>query len=295
MDEVKRAQTFTAPDNINMSSIEIMIEKLGGTTQSDVLVELYATDGTRPTGSPLKSTTIPASSVGESHSVINVPLSYNLNSGTKYAIVLSQVTPIDDTICYAWSTAEINSNERLFKYTSGSWVDEGSLGDGWLKVYYQKNSNVIDISNTNATGLTLGLPSDEMKRGQTFTASKNMNISSVEVYIRKNGGTAQSNLKVELYATDGVKPTGSALASATYPASSISSNMSNIKIPFISNTLTAGTKYAIVVSQVTPNSTSNYLWATTETNGSVGMFKWIGSSWIDESSIGDGSLKVNFN
>ncbi|HEX9061101.1 MAG TPA: choice-of-anchor R domain-containing protein [Clostridia bacterium] len=159
---------------------------------------------------------------------------------------------------------------------------------------YNSNNGFYNLTHSSGIGYTFGMSSDEIKRGQTFTANENISLSSIDIMIRKYTGTAQSAVKVELYATNGTAPTGTALAVATVPASSIGTSFSTINVPLVYNNLSAGTKYAIVLSQVTPSNANTYLWSIKESNIKEGMFKWNASSWINESNIGDGWLRVNY-
>lgn len=137
-DEIKRWQTFIANPYPNITSVDVKIKKHPGTGHSDVTVELFATRFNLPTGSPMASTTIPASSVSDSLAVVNAPLTYNgLVSGTEYAIVLGQQTwqPGVENL-YAWCNGVNVSDDLQFgKWNDYLWVNESSQGDGWMKVY----------------------------------------------------------------------------------------------------------------------------------------------------------------
>jgi hypothetical protein len=132
--QIKRWQTFIANSYPRITSVEVKIQKISGTTQSNVTVELFATSNNLPTGPPLASATIPAGSAGTSFTVVSASLAYTgLVNGTKYAIVLGQQTP--QAACYEWCVGNVSANIQFGKYDGSTWIDESGLGDGWLKVY----------------------------------------------------------------------------------------------------------------------------------------------------------------
>ncbi len=380
-DEVKRYQTFIADNYPNITSVEVKIRK--NVSPGNVTVELYATSGNKPTGTPLASAIIPAASVPSDYSVVSAPLAYSgLVSGTEYAIVLGQSTPgIGGN--YEWQAGvNVNSSYDFGKYTGSTWTDESSISDGWLKVYLssgsqqpqppatpsgfavtasgtssitigwnavsgatgyeievdgsatyvsttnttythsglaagsthsyrvravndvgssawsspvsattqQSSPTIIDISHSGTNGYTFGETSDQVRRWQTFVANSNASITSVEVKLRKFN--TASNVTVSLYATSGNKPTGNALVTATIPASSIGGDFTVVSAALNYTGLTNGTEYAIVLGQVTNSNYGNYEWCTANVSSDLQFGKYTGSAWTDESSIGDGWLRV---
>ena len=109
-DEVKRWQTFTVQsylnqslDYLNLVNIEVKICKWDGTTQSDAIVELYATSNGQPAGSPLAWAVIPAHTITADYQVISVPLPYyGLRVGATYAVVLGKKFPNLPIITGVW-------------------------------------------------------------------------------------------------------------------------------------------------------------------------------------------------
>ena len=82
--------------------------------------------------------------------MVNAPLTYNgLVNGTEYAITLGQQTP--QSAVYEWCTGEINSNLQYGKWNGSSWVDESSLGDGWMKVYVSSGATPTPTPTPTAT------------------------------------------------------------------------------------------------------------------------------------------------
>jgi hypothetical protein len=153
------------------------------------------------------------------------------------------------------------------------------------------NPNVIDISHNGTGHYTFGQPADQVKRWQTFIANQYPKLTGVDVKIQKYNGTSQTNVTVELFATSSNKPTGSALASATISAASVGSTMTVVNAPLTYNGLANGTKYAIVLGQQTPGA-AVYEWCTGEINSNYQFGKYNGSTWTDESTLGDGWTKI---
>ncbi|MFC5406058.1 glycoside hydrolase family 9 protein [Cohnella soli] len=132
-DQVKRYQTFVANANNTMTRIEVNVRKFNN--PSNLTASLYATKNNKPTGSALATATVKASAISEDYEVIDIPLTYTgLGSGATYAIVLSQ-SKTSDYAGYEWLTSEVSGTLKFGKYSSGAWVDESAIGDGWLKVY----------------------------------------------------------------------------------------------------------------------------------------------------------------
>ena len=81
-----------------------------------------------------------------------------------------------------------------------------------------ENIAIIDISHREKGGYAFGVPTDEVRRWQLFTANFYPYLTQVEVRISKWNGTDQSDVVVELYATQNDHPVGYQLASAIIPA-----------------------------------------------------------------------------
>lgn len=380
-DQVTRYQTFVADSYSALTGVDVKISKAA--FPGDLTVELYATDGSKPTGQPLASAVVPADNVSENHAVVNVPIHYNgLVYGTEYAIVLGQTAPGTGGV-YDWvAGVDVNSGFNFGKFDGNEWIDESHIGDGWMKVYVaqgsqpqpqapaapagaavsvngasitvswspvngaasyelevdgntsyvrttntayvhnglaegsshtyrvraknsagvsawtgvltasipQSASSVIDISHNGTTGFTFGEKTDQIRRWQTFQANAKRKIAKVELKVRKFDNP--SNMTVSLYATKNGKPSGSSLATATVPSKSVSGDFAVVSVPLSYTGLKEGTTYAIVLGQSKNNDYANYEWCTAEVNPSLKSGKYSGGKWIDESSIGDGWLKV---
>ncbi|WP_168120389.1 glycoside hydrolase family 9 protein [Paenibacillus sp. HB172176] len=132
-DQLKRWQMFVANAKQTIEKIQVNVRKFGNT--SNMTVSLYATKNNKPSGSALKTITVPASSISEDFAVIDVPLTYTgLINGASYAIVLGQVRNSDYST-YEWLTSAVNDSLTSGKYSGGKWMDESAIGDGWLKIF----------------------------------------------------------------------------------------------------------------------------------------------------------------
>jgi len=151
-------------------------------------------------------------------------------------------------------------------------------------------ATVIDISHDGTSGYTFGQTSDQIKRWQTFIANSNTRIVNVEVKVRKFN--TASNITVSLYATSNNRPAGNALATAEIPANLVGGSFTVVSAPLNYTGLVEGTEYAIVLGQVINSNYANYEWCTSPVSSDLQFGKYNGSSWVDESGIGDGWLKV---
>jgi hypothetical protein len=303
-DEVKRWQTFVANSYPYLTKVEVKIAKDGTTNfHSDVTVELYAVQKNLPSGIPLAYASIPAKNVTDHSSVVGVPLQYGgLTAGARYAVVLGQISPQPGHYLWAIDKAKEGLTSGKFNGIS-DWTDESQLGDGWLQVYVKKSppgyapaapieGAIIDVSHKVDGGYAFGVPVDENKRWQSFIANDYPNVVKVEVKIYKYMGTDQSDVTVELYATDSELPIGFPMATATIPGSLVGVGATVVGAPLTYKGLTAGAKYAIVLGQVTPKG-QHYNWCTEEISGDLHFGKYDGNgNWVDESQIGDGWLQV---
>lgn len=169
-DEVKRWQTFTAPGNGELLQAGFFLrEKAGAGDLTDMVIELYGTKNNQPNGEPLKSVNVNPANV-KFNEEIKVDIGFDgLESGKKYAIALTQETLSENGTMhnYSWPTKEVNSNEFFGKFAGGEWVDESSLGDGWLKVY----TNVTKEDHSIVTSIELNPKYVNVKTGESATVT----------------------------------------------------------------------------------------------------------------------------
>ena len=165
------------------------------------------------------------------------------------------------------------------------------------KLTTSPSGGLIDISHSGTTYNLFRRDADEIKRWQTFIANPYPNITSVDVKIKKHPGTGHSDVIIELFATRFNLPTGSALASTTIPASSVSDYLAVVNAPLIYSGLVSGTEYVIVLGEQAsrPGFENLYAWYN-EINVSddLQFGKWNSYLWANEriSSQSDGWMKV---
>lgn len=140
-----------------------------GPDLSDLVVELYETEGKNVIGQPLKSVVVPKEKVVFGQE-LKVDFDYpGLIPGKRYAIALTQSVIAPDGLVgdhYLWPTARVGFDEYYGKINNDNSIFE-DLGTGWLKIYTDKS--VFDISHSNnGGGFGVG-HRDEQKRYQTFT------------------------------------------------------------------------------------------------------------------------------
>lgn len=299
-DQVWRFQTFLAGDGQPVVGIDLKLRKLAGTGHSDVVVELYDTLNHVPTGSPLAAACIPAAEVGTAWTVVHAPLHYfNTTLEHEYAVVLSQRQP--GSAVYEWATNQNNLAVSFGKWNGSTWVQESSLGNGWLKVWRMPAGllSTVDLLHDNSKGNGFGNVTDELRRYQNFelpaayvAGQPAVCITGIDLKLRKFEGSHQSDVTLELYASTNSKPKGSPLASATLAACQVGTDWTTVHVPLAPVSLKGG-KYIVVLSQRTL-SADRYEWATSQVRGSVTnrFGKWTGTEWKTEADLGHGWMRL---
>jgi hypothetical protein len=290
-DQLKRFQTFYAKANQPIKGVDLKLRKVQGTTQSDVVVELYTCYNHKPTGSPISTATISSALIGTTWVVVHAPLVYpTLLSGQEYAIVLTQRT-LSGQALYEWATSQVSTTTFFGKWNGSAWIDESGLGDDYLKVWLGlPYFSTVDVCPVAIHGNGFGNTIDEIKRYETFTLPRTAAIIGIDLMLRKFAGLTQSEVVADLYATSGNRPTGGSLASGTILASKIGSDWTIVHLALKSAALPAG-KYALVLSQRTLSS-ARYEWGVGKVSVSETFGKWNGTGWIDESGLGAGWIRV---
>ncbi|MBP1995415.1 glycoside hydrolase family 9 protein [Paenibacillus eucommiae] len=235
---------------------------------------------------------VPSGAVAVATSAASATVSWNAAQGAS-----SYEVEIDGSTMYASTTQLSYDHSGLAAGSSHSYRIRAKNESGtseWTSyiaiTIQQPSSSVIDISHNGSEGFTFGETRDQVKRWQMFVANTKQSLTKVQVKVRKFGST--SNMTVSLFATKNNKPTGSALANVTVPASSISEDFEVINVPMTYSGLASGATYAIVLGQVKNSNYTTYEWSTSEVSSSLRSGKYSGDKWIDESSIGDGWLKL---
>ncbi|WMT41914.1 hypothetical protein RE628_05580 [Paenibacillus sp. D2_2] len=138
-DQQDRYQTFTPKESFEMEFVQVKVVKEHEPV-SDLVVRLYETNEQGlPTGSELVKEKVRADQV-ISNEIITVPLTYSLQEGKRYAIVLTQETL--GTGEYRWYIMRPNSesnSEFYGKSVSGNFQSEASLGTGLMRIIRKSN------------------------------------------------------------------------------------------------------------------------------------------------------------
>lgn len=294
VDELKRYQILDLGDDREgpLFGADLKLRRFGGTGQSAVIVGIYAVSNNRPTGSALASAVIPAAAVGQAWSVVHAPLSYRGFLPRSVAVVVSQSTLQSPR--YEWATANLSNSLGFGKWNGSAWIDESGLGDGWVKLYTPApgdTTGIADVSHAGTYGYGFGHHVDELRRFQTFKTSDYGNTVALELKLRKIAGTAQSDVVAELYAAPNNVPTGLPVARTVIPAFLVGQSWTIVTVPFSSDYLSSAQTYAVVLGQRVPQE-AHYEWCAGNVSSTLSFGKWNGSSWLDESSLGDGWMRV---
>ena len=299
-DELKRFQIAPAPGAL--SGLDLKVRKIVGTTdQSDITVELCSTgsDGL-PSGAPIAQTLIPSYSVSDQWTIVHAPVNTPLPPGdpsANLAVVLGQQTTQNER--YEWIVGP--GNLKFGKWNGSAWIVD-LLGNGWYKLWLNGDDAVaVDLRNTTVQGNAFGDSTDQIKRFQTFSVPDPpsgfcyFNHCGVELKVRRaeGEGLTQSDLVVELYAAQGGLPGGdSPLTTAIVESGLVSySDWTILQVPLACEALISGQNYAIVLGQRSPNPVK-YEWAVGPATGPFNFGKWNGTSWVDESGLGNGYSRL---
>lgn len=165
-DQYKRAQMFVATENGTMTGVQVMIQNNKAT--GDVTVQLYDDSANGKPGKALAETTIPAADVSSGNmTIVTAELTYQLEAGHIYYIVLGQEGTGSGG--YKWVLSSKNSSTpvqckqngydgdlSIIKIKGnpsigdGERVDESSLGDHYLEVFYRKAKSTPDTADLRA-------------------------------------------------------------------------------------------------------------------------------------------------
>ena len=116
-------------------------------------------------------------------------------------------------------------------------------------------ATAIVSQTSNTTGLSYW--GSNARSCQTFTMPSGYDTIEYFTLEIKEGGTLPGNYTLELYATSGGLPTGSALKTVSVTSGDISSSYGNVTFNISDATVTPGAKYAIVTKQTSTTSISN--------------------------------------
>ncbi|HIZ83979.1 MAG TPA: dockerin type I repeat-containing protein [Firmicutes bacterium] len=170
-DQTKRAQMFVAAEGGRMTGLQVMIQRKDAA--ADVTVELYEADEDGRPGRLLTAGSIERQRVSTgSMQVYTAPLEYTLEKGKAYYVALGQADGGEGLYCWALSSADLTTATQasqtgydgaLSSYKiqgNGNLVDESSIGDYYLEVFYEAadapaaDRTELEAALEQAAGLT---------------------------------------------------------------------------------------------------------------------------------------------
>jgi hypothetical protein len=230
--------------------VSFKLYKVGSPTYM-ITIGLYeAGADNKPTGSDLASTTLAASSLTTAAAwhEYRFPTGYEVTAGTKYALVLSATGGASGNLVY-WRVNTAGAYSRGMKATSAnqgtSWTTSSAQdfmfkeGQNPPKWYEQYTTGANAASGVMSTSWL----------SQTFTPETTHTFKAVSFQLYKVGSPTYT-ATIGLYAAGADdKPTGPALASTTFLASSLTTTATWYEYQFPTGyPVTAGTKHALVLS-----------------------------------------------
>jgi hypothetical protein len=265
------AQGFTPSVTGNLTSVSLAIARIDANT--DLIIEIYATSGGKPTGSPLATQTIPKGNVpaagtyGNTKLLVTFSSPAALTSGTVYAIVASSTCALYGYLW--WGTTHTI-------YTAGTLYWSNNSGSTWFSASPKSCAFVTTMDVPVATpgldqwifGSRAGNPAEYQValagayRAQTFIPSVAGQLKKIRFWLTKVDGQTTGTTDVVIYAVDGShKPVGSALATQSLVDTAIPTDAAStpVDVTFTTPaTLLAGTEYAIVLQFNNVDATHRY-------------------------------------
>ena len=300
VDALWRWQTFEATKDGVIDNVEVYVVKRNPDIgkPGDLKAAIYPMDGSQPADEALQTVTVPETQVNDK-APTSIDFDVQVEAGKRYALALTadpagQQDPPITKPTYDWVKKDLGLDLPSGKIRpEGNWVDESFLGTYWCKFYYGI-SNTIDLSHENpaGSGSTFGVETDAVWRYQTFDATKDGVIGSVEVYVVKrsptSGDAKPGNLVAAIYPiTDGVA--GEALQTVTVPEAQVN-DKAPTSIDF-NVQVEAGKRYALALTtdplgqQDAPVTQPTYDWV----NKDIGLNDTLPSgkinpsgAWVDE-------------
>jgi hypothetical protein len=151
-------------------------------------------------------------------------------------------------------------------------------------VQYPFSGLPVDYYDTGNDGTDYGIHSTYFV-SQSFTASRNYDLESIKLMLYRTG-TPTDNLTIELFATSGELPTGSALSSGSINVATISATSSGTwyEATMSSYSLVSGTKYALRIKASSNTSLNRFNWCSdgssaSYSGGALSYSENSGSSW----------------
>ncbi|MDM7999629.1 MAG: IPT/TIG domain-containing protein [Dehalococcoidia bacterium] len=240
-------QTFTPVRSHHMNNVSLYLYKAGYPYYT-VTVAVYSTDNVhQPTGSALCSTTFSAASLTTKPAWRDYwfPTGCELSAGTEYALVLSG------------DGGDATNRALVRVYTASAYAagQRGASSDGgitWTMVstqdlaFREGESTWYDVFTANNAGFNVYAQNSVC---QTFIPARSHYLNYVALALYKVGSPIHS-VTVAVYGTDANhQPTGPALCSTSFAASSLTTTPTWRSYRFDTGCqVSAGTEYALVLS-----------------------------------------------
>jgi hypothetical protein len=160
----------------------------------------------------------------------------------------------------------------------------------WFTVA-QAEDKIVDLSHNGNGWNSFGEEVDEIKRFQTFIAAET-SIGKIQVKIRYlNNVAPKGDVIAEVFETNGNLPVGDALAQGKLPKDDVVTGDVN-EIILECSGLKVGKEYAIALDQEPRQNNVCYEWNNGVNVSDDLQFGKFTGTWVDESFLGDGWLKV---
>jgi len=259
-------QTFTPTRSHRLDYVSLCLYKQGAPSYT-VTVSVYGTDNNhQPVGTALCSTTLAASSLTTASTwrEFRFAAGYDVSAGTEYAIVVSGnggdsvnkvVVRTSVTGGYATGISGLSRDGgTTWQTLPGQDVAFKEGQYPWFESFTTSNTAV------NASGLE--------QVCQTFTPSTSHYLNYVSLYLYKIENPTYQ-VTIALYSADAShKPTGAALCSTTFDASSLTTAAAWYDFRFDSGCqVNAGSEYALVMSSAGDDTTSKVMVRLYTANG----------------------------
>jgi predicted GH43/DUF377 family glycosyl hydrolase len=256
------SQTFTPVTTHTLNTVSFRLYRAGSPTYA-VTIGLYAAGmGDKPTGSALANTTFLASSLTTAAVwyEYQFPTGYAVTAGTKYALVLSATEGASGSMVY-WRVNTAGT------YGGGMKALSANQGTSWATFpaqdfMFREGQNPpkwyeqFTIGDSAASGIYTGFWTS-----QSFTPVATHSLDQVSLKLYRTGSPTYT-VTIGLYEAGlDDKPTGPALASTTFSASSLTTTATWYDYQFSTGyAVTAGTKYALVLSATSGSAGTMVYW-----------------------------------
>ncbi|MDM7999798.1 MAG: hypothetical protein QUS33_07340 [Dehalococcoidia bacterium] len=277
-------QTFTPTKSHYFNSASLWMYRTG-TPNFIITISLYNTSAGQPSGSPLCTTTCYAGSLPTSLTTwrtLPFATGYQVSAGTTYALVISATGGTRSNLSNRINIRTYAANG----YTRGQLGASTDAGASWTMnpsadMAFKEGQDPWHESQTATTpGITV---SGLNQAFQTFTPARTHYLNYVSLYLYKVGSPTYT-VTISLHNVDGSgQPTGSALCSTTFLASSLTTKAAWRSYRFPSGyQVSAGTTYALVFSA---SGSYGYVVLQTNTvdgynNGDCGRSTDGGTTWL---------------